>query len=696
MVDAGVRDYLWEIAKLVDNAGGAPADKDMLLANTFEEFAGQEVKVMLDSRCGPALETFIPILNVELTNKLLTAVNTAAIDICADKSASRILEKLLTRVGEHIKARVPEADGLKDGLIALSDALEKESWADAICDPNGTHVTRTLIHTLAVDPRDAKLRNALHSTCAGIISGIGDNMSEAIVHTYANPVLQAVVEALSMNKPFVKLVVDRIISAIEDEQSDNNNNNNDEESKESEINSKNNKIIYISCHPIGSRLVETILENSSDSIYATLYTKWFRGILQELARDKIGNHIVQKLLSSQYCQAPQATMIVKEFLPTLKEFLKSRNNEGVVMQIADACVNHEVCQKEFYEALQNALCEEESDEKPQKEEEEEEEEEKPVDKKEKKNIALELLKSPNPNYIRSRIAQSLFKMDKFVSRQFCEALFSLGSVFLVQLAEDKSGSRVVEAGIESRTLPIQNHLKIFEAYIGSFAQLAMSPCASHIVEKLYFAADMKNKEKIAQELMENEQKLAVDRIGKFILRTCKVRLYREKKEIWKSGVSKNTKKREMFDDILNDGEGDDAKKKGDKKKAEEAKKSSDDKVSPHMKDDYESFMEKLGFGSKKSKSEKSEEMVVEKKKTEKEEGATEKVDSKDIDSLNQSVIDVLMGTKKKSKKKKKHADSENGEEGEKEEEKKKSKKRENPDADSDEKKPAKKKSKKEE
>lgn len=651
MVDAGVRDYLWEITKLVDNAGGAPVDKDILLSNTFDEISGQEVKVMLDPRCGPALETLIPILNVELTTKLLTAVNSNAIDICADKSASRILEKLLLKVHEHITTQSSDVtDKLIDNLIVLSDVLEKESWADAICDPNGSHVTRALIHVLAADSHNSKLRNALYSTCAAIISAIGDNMSEAIIHTFANPVVQFIIEALSPNKPFVKLVVDRIVEAIENEndytdEKEVNSKNSDEKSIKNN-NSNNNKVIYICCNPVGSRLIEKILDFSSESIFATLYTKWFRGILFDLARDKIGNHIVQKLLSSPYCQTPQASLIIKEFLPNIGEFLKVGNNEGIVMQIAEACVNHQVCQKEFFEALNSVLI-------PNVKKDEEVEEEVEVEE-EKKNFALLLLNGPNPSYIRSRIAQALFKMDKFVSRQFCESLCSLGKVFLVQIAEDKSGSRVIESAIESTTLPIQNRLKLFDAYIGTFAQLSMNSSASHIVEKLYASSDIKNKEKITQELMENEQKLASDRIGKFILRNCKVRLYREKKEIWKAGISKNSKKREMFDDILKDDENDNTDKKDVKK---DTKK--DDKVSVHMKDDYEMFMEKLGFGSKKSKGSDSDEKVLSDKKQDEKEVV--KADSKDIDSLNKSVIDVLSGTKKKSKKKREKSESDSSE-----------------------------------
>ena len=660
MVDAGIRDYLWEIAKLVDNAGGEPADKDTLLGNVFEEISGQEVGVMLDPRCGPALEHFIPILSPELTARLLKAVVARAIDVCSDKCASRVLEKLLARVEALALAHTAGIEGILDDVTTLCGELEKESWADAICDPNGSHVVRTLIQLLAADPRNARLRGTLHSTCAAIIAAIGENMSEAIVHAHANPVVQSIIEALSPNKPFVKLVVDRIVAAVEAE-----NKGEGEGEGEGEKKSESDKVVMISCNAVGSRLIEKILEFSSEDIFATLYTKWFRGTLESLARDRIGNHIVQKLLSSQYCQPPQAALIVTELLPAVDELVHSKGHEGVVMQMAEACATHEVCQKEFFEALHTALV---GGEKKEEEEKEKEEKEEGKEGKGSKNFALELLRFPRPNYIFSRIAQALLKMDKSVARQFCEALCSLEHSFLVQMAQDSAGSRVIEAAIESTTLPVQNHAKLFETYKGSFAELAMSPGGSHVVEKFYFGSDMKNKEKIAQELLENEQRLAGDFNGKFVLRTCKVRLYREKKEIWKSGVKQGSKKREMFDEILKDGEGDakgNAKGKGkDKGKGKgdddegKAKKAAD-KVSAPLKDDYEKFMEKLGFGSKKARSADSSNYKTKKEEKEKLEGggdvemSAEKVDSKDIDSLNKSVIDVLSKTKKKKKDKKK-------------------------------------------
>jgi len=162
--------------------------------------------------------------------------------------------------------------------------------------------------------------------------------------------------------------------------------------------------------------------------------------------------------------------------------------------------------------------------------------------------------SPFPPYLKSRIAQALLKMGKNVARNFAGSLTQLPTQFIIQLAGNQAGSHVVEAALKCQTIPSSMQDKLVAKLTGSFASLARSSQGSHVVELCYARGDTKMKEAIAQELSDNEQALANDRYGRFVLRTCKVALFREKKDAWRSHVSSAETTRALFRELLDDGD----------------------------------------------------------------------------------------------------------------------------------------------
>ena len=593
-LDPGVRTYLFNVADLVAAAGeGGLENSETLVENALAEIAGQEVAVAMDSRAAPAFEKLVPLLRAPDVARVLRGLNTSPITVCAKGSGSKVVENLLAR------AEVDLTDEVFAEVSRMCDALAEESLADASCDANGTHVVRSLVQFCArgIVQQDPRRENLLYSFCAAIVAAMAGNLNEAATHKYAGPVLQVVCEALAANPPFFAAVVDRIFVAID--------------------NAAN--FDAVSRHPVGSHLMETMLDFAPETTFSMMYTRWFRGHLIALGRDQLGNHTVQHLLSSKTCSPKIARLIIEELIPAVPEFFSRKDRVGIVMNMAECAAKHAICQTEICDALRRAVAagannkqqapilskKVKKQQRKMKEEQEVIEDlgpqgvpesvlkaneivlepEKEASSSEK--FARGLLVSSSPSYLASRTAQALLNMPGGnAARVFGGSLSCLPPDFIERVCLDSSGSHIMEAFFVGRNVPGFAIKKMLESLTGKFVQLALSPVGSRVVEACYRKVDTKNKEMIAQELVKSEKELMRSRSGKFVLNTCKVQMYRERPAAWKKESDTAGKKRDAFSAAL---------ELGDKEeKVEEGKPTSFPAGSSEAKK-YDNFLDTLGF-----------------------------------------------------------------------------------------------------
>ena len=602
-------------------------DQDSLVENTLSELRSKVVDVLLDGRVAPALERLFPLSTPVQLLALLSEIVVRAEDACASGSGSRAVESLLSRVSdiflEMTSSTTSVLESLSDSVKRLFTALEAISWFEASKDVNGSHVIRAIIQFLSKLKSTPFFRGELQRVSANIVASYGDQIASIICHPYASPTLQSVLDALSPHPAFVGAVAEKIVDGL-----------NASHSVETAVRDV-----------VGSRLVEKVLDVAPNDVFAGLYTSWFRGRLSDLCKDRIGNHIVQKLLSSPRCAAPQASLVITEILPLVPELLSRSDRAGVVMQAAECASRLQVCEPEICSAVKSAVG--------------------------GSSFAVGLLKSASPAYVASRTAQAMLRMKRDVAKVFAGSLLALPKEFVVKLAMDNSGSHVIEAAISSSSLPVPMRQKVTLMLVGDLAEISMSAPGSRVVEKCYAVADIAGKEVIAGELAESEAKLKYDFNGRFVLRACKVELFREKKESWRSGAKKNAKRVEMFQDIIGD--------QDDSKAAGSSSLESTTEVADTL-GDYEEFMQKLGFGHKTEKKEQQqqqqhikeeksederpkikdeiEEMFkskpTKKSKKVKEENPKdeEEKEAEKKDELSKTVVELLSNSKKKKQKRK--------------------------------------------
>lgn len=604
VLDSSTRDYLWEISEVVKQAGGRPADAELIVGNMLAEIAGKEAEVLLDVRAGQFVESLLPLFAVpgdvaRLVEALAQAPRATIVDVFANPSSSHVFEHLLQRAmtglpvppnfadeddGNNQDAKkegrnAPNSSAATDAAAATSPATEKEeqewallwrslecvagavagaSWAEAACDANACHAVRTLMALLARGAActapgrgQSSARAGLLSAAGGLAGALCANARAAALDAHAGPTLAVAVSSVAAVArarpaagvaPCAALLVARVVDALQ----------------------ADNAFGDAARNAVGSRLLEALVRavpRSAAALQTALYTRAFAGpVLVSLARDRAGNHVVQALLAAPGVAPTHIGAAVRALLPDLAALCAAPDRAGVVVRAAEACARCAVCEDEFASALQCALAASRSDAKvaasknKNKETKEGEENSKTTTPKltGAEFASAVLGDTPRPAYLRSRLAQALLRMGKGVARGFGAGLAALPGSFLAQLAGSAAGSHVVEAALRCRALPQSVHEKLIARLRGSLAALARSAQGSRVVELCYARAAPETKAALVAELAAHEPVLAADRFGRYVLRTCRVALYRGKPDAWRAQVLSAQSTRALFREFLDD------------------------------------------------------------------------------------------------------------------------------------------------
>jgi len=119
-------------------------------------------------------------------------------------------------------------------------------------------------------------------------------------------------------------------------------------------------------------------------------------------------------------------------------------------------------------------------------------------------------------------------------------------------ATDAIASRVIESFLLSTQVILKAKRKILHMFDGSYGEIACNRYGSHLVDKCWAVSDLKMKESIAEELLENERELNSNFHGKFVLRNCKIENFKRNRQEWIEHEHGLERKKQMFEELLND------------------------------------------------------------------------------------------------------------------------------------------------
>lgn len=282
-----------------------------------------------------------------------------------------------------------------------------------------------------------------------------------------------------------------------------------------------NGLIY---DPVGSRLLETIIEFAPGKLFKSLYRQFFQPRMGSLARNEIASYVAAKILERlSKDDLEEATRQINEQIPNLVE----RNRTGIIKTLIERCAARGVDTIPVAAQLEAAyggssgfeitrllkLGEATSDDG------------KKGDKQE----------HAQPDRVHgSLLAQTMMTVDGPLGNLVFDSFTRLGDYMTLRVARDPVASRTLQAALVSPNATVIFRRKVIQQFYGHVGELALDPAGSHVIDSIWegTAGLAFIRERVAEELAENEASLRESHVGRAVWRNWRMDLYRRRRADW--------------------------------------------------------------------------------------------------------------------------------------------------------------------
>ncbi|KAG9278726.1 nucleolar protein 9 [Astyanax mexicanus] len=443
------------------------------------------------------------------------------------------------------------ACGLLEAQVVSLCRVVRENIVEFIKDAHGTHVVRTLIHSLAgcsvqdqSDTRPAKNQKRAEPQLTDfevpvsfwwelkyLSESLMENINVCVTNPAAIAVLQTLLSVCQRKRPILcKKLNKGIVGYL---------------ASLSSGPGVSTLLVFMkdqSC----SRLIQAVFQSSHKVLLQDIYKNHLKNQLMPLALHPFANYTIQSLIAASV----KYKMFLKVFDELLEGFeaILAAGNMGIIVQLVESCAQREERQSEMIQTLLQAFhCD---------------------DPATRYISCLPLFLSlltydvfygseaaeggAAPQrplkicYHGSRLVQA---MASFKDRTLLmNSLHSLSSADLLTLGTDPSGSHALQALITSAS--DKGKGKILRKLEGLYVQLACSPCGSRLLEAVWNSATISQKQSIAEQLVPSEAQLRSDRFARHVWGKCGLTNFQKRRAAWLEHQTGESKKRKMFSDIL--------------------------------------------------------------------------------------------------------------------------------------------------
>lgn len=275
---------------------------------------------------------------------------------------------------------------------------------------------------------------------------------------------------------------------------------------------------------VGSRLLETIIEHAPGKLFKSIYRQFFQPRMGSLARNEIAGYVAGKILERlSKDDLEEATRQIIEQIPNLAE----RNRTAIIKILIERCVARGVDTVPIAAQLKAAyggssgfdimrllkLGEAPSDDG------------KTRDKHEQSQ----------PDKVHgSLLAQTMMTVDGPLGNLVFDSFTKLGDYMTLRVARDPAASRTLQAALVSPNATVIFRRKVIQQFYGHVGELALDPAGSHVIDSIWegTAGLAFIRERIAEELAENEASLRESHVGRAVWRNWRMDLYRRRRADW--------------------------------------------------------------------------------------------------------------------------------------------------------------------
>ncbi|XP_054164487.1 nucleolar protein 9-like [Oppia nitens] len=297
----------------------------------------------------------------------------------------------------------------------------------------------------------------------------------------------------------------------------------------------------ITTSSVSAYLVEAVILVASDHRLMRLWNKHLKGNLKIMWKHDIANFIVQRLIDATQQQALFSD-ICEELFPSLSSIFRN-NRPGIGVCLSKACQRFPPSQQEFIHALMKSYnCFEPKERQIQ--------------------LVPVMLFSEQQSSSSSRqpygkvdiwlhgslMLQYIFGFDD--PYKVTRSLLALEPKEIVWIANDKSGSHVIETFLQSQTVTPKQKAQLIDQLRGCYVDMANDRFGSRIVDHILSSVDFKLKSSIMDELVARESQLNSTRNGYHLAKKAGLYHYKNRNDDWKEEEKSRAKRRREMQDIF--------------------------------------------------------------------------------------------------------------------------------------------------
>lgn len=479
------------------------------------------------------------------------------------RAASKVSEELLAPAASQ---DVPSPDNIYVSLenLFLHTLAELEgSVGYLITDKWASHVLRVLLLVLAGEPlklsstscvlhskrkesiaieglNDHELekprtvpeafREALQGLIAESVAGLDTAQLRALAtHPDGNPTLQVLLklELTQFGKQKAKDRTSIISKLLPDDP----------------ITSDSDSAAFISSlmyHPVGSHLVEQIVKYAPAKMFKCLNKEIFKNRLDSFARNEVASYVVCRVLERM---GQDDLREAHERLISVLPGLLGRNRTMVITTLIERCTIRGVDTQEIAAQIAQAThgrdgfditsflkLDQSSDGTGNAAG-------TPHVHVQSSSTEYSTALSSHAEPVKihfNLLAQAMLRVPGALSSLVLDSLVQLSLPILMQIAKDPIASRTVQAALTTETASIIQRRKLIQLYYGHIGEMALDRNASHIVDCIWEGTHGLAfiRERIAEELAENETHLRDSPYGRAVWKNWKMDIYKHRRHDW--------------------------------------------------------------------------------------------------------------------------------------------------------------------
>ncbi|KAK3698037.1 Glutamate decarboxylase 2 [Vermiconidia calcicola] len=567
---------------LESNAFGDHDERSLFLANVYREADGKELKIAQSQSCSRLMERLIQFSTPSQLKTLFEKFGGNFIHLVTHRFASHCCEALFLRaapvVSEELGSATPydKPNGTTQiangGPHALMESFYLTTLGELegnvgylLTDRYASHVLRVLLLVFSGEPiNTASTKSLLQSKRKETNAVAGTDQATVQTLDKARSVPQSFSEALK------KLIADSItgldtekLRALATHPNGNptlqlllrlelthygKSRGKDENSiirtllPDDPITADSGSAGFMSglvYDPIGSHLAETIVQHAPGKTFKNLYSEFFRERMPTHARNEAAGYVVCRILE----RLGQDDLLDahERLVPVVTELLQ-RGRTVVVRTLIERCTVRGIDTQAI--AVQVDATWHGSDGfEVKKLLKFEEENALDVDPGQDNVVNGNTGNTTDPSFARSGehfkahfnvLAQSMLVVPGSLSALVLDSLITLDPQTLISMAKDSIVSRTLQAALTSRTASIIIIRKLIQHFYGHMGEMAVDKAASHVVDSMWEGTHGLAfiRERIAEELAENEAQLRESSCGRAVWKNWKMDLYKRRRADW--------------------------------------------------------------------------------------------------------------------------------------------------------------------